>query len=488
SWIERLAPPVAVAGLILLLIWSAATILQPRHEPEESPNPGATAQASPEKGAPSAPAPVVAGKTPVPSSRTAVQPAVRPALAARTSGAEGEPAAAPTGATTEPKAAEGETPRPLEVPPGALGVVGKADGIVLRAKPEGQPRWERLAPRAALKEDDRLVGLAPYRTNLQLGEVPLDLIRDTEIRARKAEEGSAARFELVHGRVVVHAPAPAAPIGVDFARSHLKITPPAGRPLGLERLHHRPRGETQPPPPTLRLYVPEGETTIEVASQSATISGPGAITFQAPKTLSEPEPGPLPAWVTETAPSAVDQELGQQFAQYFKEGYPLMTSLVEALEDDRKEIKRLAIINLGATGHLEEVVTALRRKGDPVARRAAITVLREMIGRGADAAKEVRLQLEASADEAWASTIEKLLIGFSQDEATKEDTYAKLIAQLRSPDLSVRELAIENLQTLTHRDAMNYEPDLPELGPGLKNWQDLLQHKELPPKTTEEKD
>jgi len=85
-----------------------------------------------------------------------------------------------------------------------------------------------------------------------------------------------------------------------------------------------------------------------------------------------------------------------------------------------------------------------------------------------------------------AKTVQELLDGFSLKEAGEEATYQKLVRLLKFNDLSVRELAIENLETLTGRDSMEYDADQPD-GKGFQAWSDALKRKLLLPKPTDAK-
>ena len=82
-----------------------------------------------------------------------------------------------------------------------------------------------------------------------------------------------------------------------------------------------------------------------------------------------------------------------------------------------------------------------------------------------------------------AEKVEKLLAGYTPKEAKEEATYGSLVQQLSTTDetlVGLRELALDNLETLTGRDDLNYNPDKPE-GKGLKAWKDLLRDHELHP-------
>ena len=57
---------------------------------------------------------------------------------------------------------------------------------------------------------------------------------------------------------------------------------------------------------------------------------------------------------------------------------------------------------------------------------------------------------------------------------------AQLVGQLSAADVGVRELALDNLRSITGRDDLEYDPDKPE-GRGQKAWSDLYRNHELRP-------
>ncbi|MCA1686133.1 MAG: hypothetical protein LC745_09145, partial [Planctomycetia bacterium] len=161
---------------------------------------------------------------------------------------------------------------------------------------------------------------------------------------------------------------------------------------------------------------------------------------------------------------------------------------VEASEDGEKEVCRLAISALHAVGDLSLIVPLLNDKTgetSSVRRKAAIAVLRESLAQGPEAAKELRTQLQRVFGDELAATTEKLLVGYTPKEAGEEATYAKLVQLLGNTDpgeVGVRELALDNLMDLTGRDDLDYHPEKPDEGKGLKAWRDLLHSHDLKPR------
>ncbi len=131
-------------------------------------------------------------------------------------------------------------------------------------------------------------------------------------------------------------------------------------------------------------------------------------------------------------------------------------------------------------GDLSYITPDLNKPEDPTSRREAIRVLRAALAQGPASVKAVHDQLERDFGPQQGSTIEKLLIGFNARDARDEATYKALVDQLKAPDVGVRELALDNLRSLTGRDDLQYDSDKPD-GPGLKAWRDLNDHHELRP-------
>jgi len=159
-----------------------------------------------------------------------------------------------------------------------------------------------------------------------------------------------------------------------------------------------------------------------------------------------------------------------------------------ATEDDRPEIKQLAVGALKALGDLSYLMPILTRPGDPVARRAAIAAIRSYIGQGPEAARRVREPLNDEFGAKLGGQAEHMLIGYTPEEAANRDTYPRLVALL-SPDqtsIGIRELALDTLKRLTGRDDLGYDPDQPA-GKGFEAWNELLRRNELRPLQTRAK-
>src|SRR5262249_41354384 len=155
-------------------------------------------------------------------------------------------------------------------------------------------------------------------------------------------------------------------IAVQFAKKTLEIKPPSGVSVGLERLNRREVGATLPAEPILRIYVAEGEVALEANDVKETLTGPGSITFEPRSGWSDRDSKQVPVWVIDPNPSPFDAQIGEQFQRYFRPDRPAFSNLIEALDDDQRDVRRLAISSLRAMGEISLVVSALNAKEDPV--------------------------------------------------------------------------------------------------------------------------
>ena len=448
SLVERFGPAAAVLGLITLLGWAAVYSLRP----DSTPNPMAL---NPQAKPADAPRPIEPPKDQAPPAVAVVQP---PAPADSTP------------KTEEPKPAGGSAQD-------GVGSFEAIQGVVLVANAEGNG-WDRLEAKAPLKDRSRLLNLSPFRNTLRLGKSEVDLVDSTEVILEDPEKNGSARPDLKRGQIVVRPGADSAPVAVRFEGQILAISAAPGQVVGVERNPTLLPGQAEPAPARLRIFVPEGRVALKSGEAEEILNGPGEISLQASGKFVEKARQPIPAWVTEAAASGFRKEVGDQFVALLRPGRPILADLVEAMDDPQKDVKRMAIHALGSIGSMEQVVEVVNRKEDASVHRAGIEVLRSGLAAGGEAAKSVREALIRQYDQPWADVTEKLLVGFGPEEAKDEATMAKLVEYLAmAPSRGTRQLALDNLRSITGRDSLEYDPDSPE-GKGLKAWQDLLRKKD----------
>lgn len=451
---DRYGLPVGVAGLVLLMALSAWRLAPTGKEPALIMSQGGALEHAPEANAPTVP------PRPQPQPQPVVPEPVH------------EPEPEPEPAETKPEVA-------VNAPADAVGTLVAADGVVLRWDTTDKG-WTRMKAQDPIQRDQRLVTLAPFRTAIQIGPARLDLVGPADVRVLVPDADEAARFALLQGRVVLKPFASTKPVAVVVTGSTLLVTPTPAGPIGLTRINSRRAGGAVPEHGAIQVIASEGEVGLKAGSAKRSLGALSAMMFVAPDQFLERDSEAPPEWVTAEAPSAVEQATGKAFASYFKPEHQPVRDLAEALADDQAAIQELAVMGLGSIGKLDLVIETLRQSRDPKLRRAAIAVLRGYGDLSPESAKTLREQLEQSGDPMWATLVQKLLDGFSEEEAGMESTYVDLVRLLAHEDLGVRELALGQLMKLTQRDAAGYDPNMPE-GPALKNWQDFIKARELAP-------
>ena len=445
SLLERFGPAAAVLAAIALLLWTASSSLKTEGKPDDMAH----------QDADQPPAPVVAIRVPEPADRKADVPPP------------------PVETTTKP-----DEPKPAKPAlSGDVGIFDAIEGVVLAAVSDGSS-WDRVEAKAPLKAGSRLLNLAPFRNKLKLDEDVVDLVDSTEVILDDPDKDQASRLELRRGHVVVRAAASSYPFAVRFEGKVLGISAGLGTVIGIERNPALLPGNSEPAPARLRIYVPEGKVMLKSGEEEATLEGPGEISLGVSGKFDEKARQPIPGWVTETALSGFNKEVGDQFVALLRPGRPILADLVEAMDDPQKDVKRMAVQALGAIGSTEQVVEVVSRKEDPAVHRAAVEVVRSTLAQGGGPAQSVKEALVRQYDQPWADVTEKLIAGYGSEDAKDEATLAKLVEYLSAaPSRGTRQLALDNLRALTGRDTLEYDPDMPE-GKGLKAWQDLVRRKE----------
>ncbi len=447
-WIERFGPTAAVLFLIGLLGWTAAYSLRPE-----------------------------SGATP-PITNRAREKANADEAAAKKAAFEAHVAVA----TPEPPpvAPIVQPPRPetLPAPDDEMASIAAVQGIMLRYSAE-KSSWDRIDGKVGFKGKTRLINLAPFRNTISLNGPEVDLVESTGLVIDSAEKGHVAPMELLRGQIVLASASPPVTYPIRFEGQVMSVTPPQGGEVGIERLPYLQPGQAEPSPLRLRIYVPQGTALLKVGQVEEKLNGPGEISLMATGQFTERGRQPVPGWVAATTPSPYSKEVATQFTSYFRSGRPILSDLVEAMDDTQKDVKRLAVFALGTIGDTESVVAGLDRKDDPAVHQAVVQVLRDGLAAGGESARSIRSALVRQYDEIWAAVTERMLAGFDPKDARDEAVLAKLVEYLdTAPSRGTRELALDNLRSLTGRDSLEYDPDSPE-GKGLKAWQDLVRKKEL---------
>jgi hypothetical protein len=473
-WIERYGPAAACILLIFLSIWAARESL--RVTPVE-----VVASPSGSVAAESGPAAAAGG------SATAAVPAPEGTMVAAAGDATPGPGAgaAPTPGPAEPakatKAADQEKPKPAPsptVPAGVAGLAEKPDGILLRFN-EDHREWDRLDKETPLKVSDRILCLEPFRASIDVGKVRLVLVRETEIRILSQPSDPVPAIELVQGQIAIRQPGSEA-LKVVFAKQPVTVELTSDCVVGMERVPMVMYSQPVTRLASLGVLCQQGEVTLVVGGKRETLKPMGVGLVDAGGQVQTAQRPAMPAWLTQAEPTPYESQVRDQFAKLFHADRPVLAEIVAAIEDERPEIKPLAVNALKALGDLSLLMPTLSRPNDPVARRATIGAIRSYMVQGPEASGRVRAALDEEFGNDLGGFAQRMLIGFTREEAGKADLYTRLVSLL-APDqdsVGLRELALDSLKRLTGRDDLGYDPDKPA-GKGFDAWTDLMRRNEL---------
>lgn len=475
--LERFGPAAAIVALLGLLCWSAYESMKPGPTPPSS---GLAAHEAPDEAANQVEAPGPAGIAPAP---VAMNPAELGEDAQDAMNQDEERAAAEEPAEdAQPKMAEaaGEADEAApDVPDGAVGVVAKVDGILLRYSAEDR-EWKRVAEGSGVQALDRLLVLPPFRARIGLDGTVLNLLPDTEVQITQRARNEEPALDLAHGRVAIESASGDRPIHITFGGRALDAKPAAGGTIGLQVLSSWRYGQPAGLGPILAVIAGEGETALSMGEAKETLTGPGVVLANSEGAFAKPDDPKLPDWWAQAArPSAEDGVLIENYLKLFNDDRPVLTDIASATDGENLETKTLAINGLRALGDLSFLTPILDRPDDPDAREAAIAALRDQLATGGAQASRgwEQLQLDfGEFDRAW---IQKLFLGFNDEDAAKSKTYEDLVQALsdRNNSVGVRELAFDNLKRLSGRTTIPYNADDPEAGHAA--WKKLLDDGEL---------
>lgn len=501
-WIERYGPAAACVLLIVLSSWAAWQSLtappapretRPTVQPETVAGPPAVANPPAAAAGPGAAAGAGAlAAVPGQGQSGMAAEMIRPEQAGPAGAARPAPAGEVASATTSPAAEAGKKaaadesakPRPeTKLFPGSVATLEKPDGILLRAT-EQKPDWERVVDETPLKPGDRVVSLAPFRAVVDLEKLRILLSAETELRMLPRTLDTPPAFELVHGQIVIRKPE-VSKFRVTFAGQTVDVDASSDAVLGMERVNRNAYGQEVRQAQSLGVLCQQGEVTLKTAGSPQTLKAMNAALISPSGQVGSAPTDALPPWLSEVEPSPLELELKEQFIKLFHPGRPLLTEIVGALDDERPQVKQLAVEALKSMGDLSYLMPTLSRPNDPVARRETMAAIHDYMMRGPESAARVREELNQLLGEVLGGEAYHMLIGYTPAEFAQPDVPARLVSLL-SPEhqedgiIGIRELALATLKQMTGRDDLGYNPDMPA-SKGFDAWNDLLRRNELRP-------
>ena len=334
-------------------------------------------------------------------------------------------------------------------------------------------------PSTPLARSDRVLCLAPFRAQLALGKTKVDLIGDTEVRILSQAADPAPGLELIYGRVVLHLPSSSAlKLGLTDKTATLEAS--GDTTLALERLPRREYGQSVTEAPPLVIYCIRGESSLSVDKRTGTLTPSDVLAVDGGGQVKRSTDDAPPAWAAETEPSPHELQVRDQFLKMFHPGRADLDRdrpgqrgrerRYQAVVDPGPQIARRSVaLDADSLAQGRSDRQAKRDRGNPRADRA-----------GPAAAARVKEQLVQEFGDDKAPMVEKMLIGFSADEASRPQLFELLVDTLapEQEPVGVRELALDNLKRLTGRDDLGYDPDHPA-EKGLNAWKDLQRQGKL---------
>jgi anti-sigma factor RsiW len=391
------------------------------------------------------------------------------------------------------KAKPAEPPKPEPAPPEpALATYASSSGVLLRADENGR-EWRRLSQKAEIKAKESVLCLPSFRAMVQQAAGPgVELVGETELALLPAEEGIDSHVRLDRGRIVLSTSAARATFQIDFRDQSWRIAMPGPELIvGFSLVPTwKPGG---PFSYEAAILVPRGEVEVQTDKQALQIGGPAQLRWSSSTGLHDSEAISLPtAWLEKEEMTLLEVRASASLESP-DTGLPFDGSIVRTLVDETtnersKETRLLAIQGLAAIGRLSPLIEAMNTMGKRDVRQAAIASLRQYLARGEQQEEALGRALLAKFNQSkeYAGGVLSLLRGYSDADFKnmQKKEYEDLIDLLSADrDVSIRELAIMNLEDLAGKPMnVNYTPDKPR-DADIAGWRRAIDDGRLPPKT-----
>lgn len=399
-------------------------------------------------------------------------------------------------------------------------VVGKyvgATGLLL-ARDSDTRKWAVVKRGDPIYSGDTLVGKPGASIDSKNGAVRLIMLADLRrlspypilepAAVLHTSDKDDLDFTIDRGRMVIlnQKKEGAAEVRARFADDFWSMTlKEPGTLVGMELYGRWPRGiywhkgDNPPEAPTLNLtlIVLKGEIQLRHHKQihlmrpppgPAMISWDSVVGDEASPTRLET----LPVWADDKQPLDARAKRIQGLLNFLGDlqaAVGVEKSTHEALEI--KDLRRMAIITLGATDDLPKLIDLLSEPKYRDMRNDTILILRHWIGRGTGQDQKLYdALLKKKYTPVQAETIMHLLHSFDATALSRPETFETLIAYLKHDKLAIRELAEFHLYRLVpagQKIAYNPAGTAAEREAAFKEWKNLVPDGQLPPRPKEEK-
>ncbi len=411
-----------------------------------------------------------------------------------------------------------------------VGQYKSSSGVLLQYQPV-QAGWYVVPYESQLVSESHLIVPEPFRgvVRLENGAPLVQLVGGTSARLLGETEAAPVGIEVTTGRILLDALASeTAPVSLRVGSNLWRIEfLEADTRAGIEVRPLPIYGTAQPLPENhfyAAIWVSRGavriadgdgaSTTIGVRQQlilnfSEGAAPPAAIQrTQVPASLVNPPPVPdgdpaadanpplwlpqpvalVPQWMNpeQQTLSAIVKRYHEAFQAEFDPLLPAHENMVPLIKDDRPQMSEFAVACLGLIGDVNGLVKALSGANHEEARGAAARALRIWLPRHPELHDEFHLQLGLAFPETSSVAAEKLLWGFSIEEAQQLEPSLQLVDWLDDLSIGVREMAIRELERLTDQLNYGYRPQLSSSArsSSVKRWKNHVEtNKGLIPKT-----
>src|SRR5262249_14137240 len=152
-------------------------------------------------------------------------------------------------------------------------------------------------------------------------------------------------IELLQGRVVIRQPGASA-LKVAFGRDTIRLEMSSDTVLGMERVDRNKPGQPVTVPQSLGVLCLQGEVSFDFRGKKQQMKATDVALLepdgQAQRVTRDA--GAMPPWLTETEASPYEVQVREQFVKLFHADRNVLTEMVGAVEDSRRDMKQLAVI------------------------------------------------------------------------------------------------------------------------------------------------
>jgi len=356
--------------------------------------------------------------------------------------------------------------------------------------------WTRLAPKALLPTNERLVSLPVFRPLIALPSgVQMTLLGETHFRLLPPGESGAPRIQLDQGRISLVTDGVAGG-KVDLVLAGLEVSlilVDADSVVALDVRPFLPPGSDPQKDEAVRVievFAANGQIALEQEGQKPLeVRTNFVATFLNNDPADVSGPFRAPEWLDIRSTKDVDRDAARYIEKAVSLSKPLPIHLAELLEDRRVEVRSLAARSLAVLGECDGLLSALSDSRQATFWNAEIDTLRGIIARNPESAGNVKHAITRIFGDRG-EVLNRILWGYSAEQLSG-GAALELVKGLESPDLEHRVLAVNTLERITganfaYRAAARPETNKPAILRFRERAQDgQLTYKQPPMPTTE---